>query len=162
MTSKDVILETAKLASMLTGEYLGDLTDEEMLMRAVPGINHPAWQLGHLIGSEHMMISAMGHSMPDLPADFLDRHGRETCGSDDPAKFLRRAEYFDLMERVRVATLAALGNTPDDQLDAPAPERVRAYSPTVGTTFLMVATHELMHVGQFVALRRKLGKPVKI
>ena len=36
--------------------YLGDLTDAELLVRTVPGINHIAWQLGHLITAEHDMM----------------------------------------------------------------------------------------------------------
>jgi hypothetical protein len=33
-------------------------------------------------------------------------------------------------------------------------------APTVGALFLLGANHELMHAGQFVVVRRKLGKPI--
>jgi hypothetical protein len=35
-------------------------------------------------------------------------------------------------------------------------------APNVGTLFYLAAGHELMHAGQFAALRRKLGKPILI
>jgi hypothetical protein len=34
--------------------------------------------------------------------------------------------------------------------------------PTAGHIYLLIATHGLMHAGQFVPVRRKLGKPVVI
>jgi hypothetical protein len=34
--------------------------------------------------------------------------------------------------------------------------------PTVGHIYLLIATHQLMHAGQFVPVRRALGKPVVI
>ncbi len=33
--------------------YLGDLTDADIMVRAIPDTNHIAWQLGHLIQSEN-------------------------------------------------------------------------------------------------------------
>jgi hypothetical protein len=50
----------------------------------------------------------------------------------------------------------------DADLDAEGPERSRKMLPTVGSVFLMVGTHVLMHVGQFVAVRRQAQKPVVI
>ena len=31
--------------------YLGDLSDADLLVRPVPGANHIAWQIGHVISS---------------------------------------------------------------------------------------------------------------
>ncbi len=36
---------------------------------------------------------------------------------------------------------------------------MREYAPTVGVVLMLLATHFLMHAGQFVPIRRKLGKP---
>ncbi len=33
-------------------------------------------------------------------------------------------------------------------------------APTVGAGFALMGNHMLMHVGQFVSVRRKLGKPI--
>ena len=57
MDTKTAIRTTLDTANMICTSYLGDLTDEEMMHRPTPGCNHIKWQLGHLIASEHGMIS---------------------------------------------------------------------------------------------------------
>ena len=39
------------------------------------------------------------------------------------------------------------------------PESMRAYAPTVASVLTLLGTHLLMHAGQFVPIRRKIGKP---
>jgi hypothetical protein len=36
---------------------------------------------------------------------------------------------------------------------------MRQYAPTVGIVLMLLGSHGLMHAGQFVPIRRKLGKP---
>jgi hypothetical protein len=160
MTAKDAIKNTIDFCHRITLSYVMDLADADLLARSVPDANHIAWQLGHLIVSEHHMIGQLGHRMPELPAGFAEAHAAVAAKSDNPARFAKKAEYLSLMEKVRRATLAALDATPEADLDKPGPEPVRSYAPTIGACFTMVGTHELMHAGQYVPVRRKLGKPV--
>lgn len=144
----------------LVERYLGDLSDADLLVRAIPGTNHIAWQLGHLIAAENMMIEAVKPgSMPPLPAGFAERHNKKTAGSDAPGDFLTKAEYLNLFEQQRAATLAALGSLSDEQLDAPAPPPLSQFVKTVGQVFAMQGTHWVMHAGQWALVRRKLGHP---
>jgi hypothetical protein len=160
MTAKDAIKNTLEFCRQVTVEYLKDFTDADLLVRPVPAANHSAWQLGHLIASEHEMIAALGHSMPALPAGFAAKYTAQTAKSDRPADFATKQQYLDLLETMRAGTLAALNATPEADLDKPSPESMRAYAPTVAAVFLISGTHELMHGGQLVTVRRKLGKPV--
>ena len=162
MTAKDAIKNTIETCHGVLTSYVGDLTDEELLMRPVPGANHIAWQLGHIVASEHEMMTMAGYEMPALPADFAASYTPETSKSDDPAKFHRKDEYLTALETQRQATLAALDATPDADLDKPSPEPMQAYAPTLGAAFNIIGIHEMMHAGQFVALRRKLDKPITI
>jgi DinB family protein len=140
--------------------YLEDLSDADLLVRPVPGANHIAWQLGHLIGSENGMIEGVKpKSMPALPEGFRQKHNKETVKSDDPKVFLTKAEYLKLMKQQRTATLAALETMSDADLDQPAPEAMRAYVKTVGDVFVMQGNHWMMHAGQWAIIRRKLGRP---
>ena len=84
MNAKDAIRCTMNTADFMLESYLSDITPEEMFVRPAPGANHLAWQLGHLITSEHEMISALGHKMPELPAGFVERYTRESARSDQP------------------------------------------------------------------------------
>ncbi len=162
MNTKQAILETMGTARYITNEYLADLSDAELLVRPVAGMNTIAWQLGHLIASECKMLRSVGASMPELPAGFEERHTPETAKLDDPGKLSNKQTYLDLWDRVRKAATAALAALPDARLAEEAPEDVRSYAPTVGSVYLMVGMHELMHSGQWVAVRRKLNKPIKI
>ena len=47
-------------------------------------------------------------------------------------------------------------------LDKTDPEEYPEWAPTVAALLAMTGTHALMHCGQFVAVRRQLGKPVVI
>jgi len=140
--------------------YLGDLSDADLLVRPVPGSNHIAWQMGHLLNAERWMIDLVcPGSMPELPASFRDGYSNDTASSDDPSKFLTKAEYLEQFHAVRKATLAALEKVTDEQLDQPAPAKLQHFLPTVGHVFSMQGTHWMMHAGQWSVIRRKLGKP---
>ena len=162
MTPKDVIKNTIDMSHEVLMAYLSDLSDADLMVRAVPEANHLAWQLGHLIASEHQMLADAGYPMPDLPDGFAESYTPETANSDDPAKFHTQDQYLEYMARQRAATLAILDEAPDSDLDKPTPESMHEYAPTVGVVFNVVGIHVMMHAAQFVAVRRKLGKPILI
>ena len=163
MNAKDVLSQTLGLNDAILNAYLGDLTDSDLLIRPVPGQNHIAWQMGHLISSERSMVEGIRPgSCPALPEGFDEAHNRDACTSDDPARFLSKARYLELYQAQRGATKALLESLGDSELDAPGPERLRKMAPTVGGTFTLIGNHVLMHVGQFVSVRRLLKKPVTI
>lgn len=161
MKPQDIIRESLGMAHHIVTAYISDFNDTELMERSVPGANHTAWQLGHLIVSEYEMMEEIkpGFS-PKLPAGFTEAYTKETSKIDDPAKFQTKTQYLDLYKRQRDATLQILEEIAAEDLDQPAPESMRSYAPTVGSVMLMQANHELMHCGQFVAVRRKLKKPV--
>ncbi len=139
--------------------YLGDLTDADILVRPVPGTNHIAWQLGHLIAAEHGMVNAVAPgTMPPLPEGFAAQHANNTAGSDDPAAFLKKDDYLRIFREQRAGTMAALAKQSDADLDAPSPEKFRHFLPSVGALFSMQGTHWMMHAGQWAVIRRKLGR----
>jgi hypothetical protein len=159
MNAKDVLRQNVEFGHMVTRSYVDDLTDAELLVRSVPGANHIAWQLGHIIlGTQHM-LGMLGHQASPLPEGFEAAHNAETSKSDDAAQFATKAEYVALLEQMKAATLAAIDATPESALDHPSPEAMREYAPTVAAALGVVGLHGLMHAGQFVPIRRKLGKP---
>lgn len=164
MHAKDVILQSFGLNDNILNAYLGDLSDSDLLLRPVPGQNHIAWQLGHLISSERAMVEAVKPgSCPPLPAGFDEAHDTKTAPkSDDASKFLGKDRYLELYRAQRAATKKVLEGLSDADLDAPGPEMIREIAPTVGATMVLLGDHITMHVGQFVSVRRKLQKPVTI
>ena len=162
MTPKDAIKNTLEMGNQVLMAYLGDLEDADLMIRSQPGVNHIAWQLGHLITSENEMLSGVGLKMPPLPDGFGACYTKETSTSDDAAKFHTKAQYLAALAEQRKGTLAALESASDADLDKPTPEVMHAFAKTVGVLFNLIGVHGLMHVGQFVPVRRLRGKPVTI
>ena len=163
MDAKSAIKETFALSNMVLNSYVGDFTDAELMRRPGPGCNHVAWQLGHLISSECGLLNGIqAGSAPPLPTGFEEKHSKENSGSDKPADFHTKQEYTDLASKVHEAVITLLDAYPVDKLDDPSPEHFRNMFPTMGSIFLLIATHSMMHAGQIVPLRRDLGKPVVI
>ncbi len=158
MDAKGVLRQVVEFGDMLAHAYVDDLSEADLLVRAVPGSNHIAWQLGHMIAGTAQMLGELGHKAPALPEGFLASYGKETASSDDPKKFSTKATYLALMQEMKAASLAAIDATPESALDQPGPESMREYAPTVASGLCMLGGHVLMHVGQFVPIRRKLGK----
>ncbi|APW62450.1 DinB family protein [Paludisphaera borealis] len=161
MSPKDVLRSNLEVSRFIVDGYLADFSDGDLLVRPLPGMNHVAWQLGHLIGSErHFAELVHPGGSPPLPEGFAEAHAKEAAGVDDPSKFKTLAEYRSIWEQQRAATLAALDAAPEADLDKADPEKYPDYAPTISRILLLIGTHPVMHVGQFVAVRRVQGKPI--
>lgn len=163
MTAKELIRKAFGGSEHIMGRYLDGLKKDDLLIRAVPGMNHIAWQLGHLIAGERKMVEMIRPgSSPPLPEGFEETYATSNTSVDDPAKFLSPEEYLALWKAQRAATLALLDTVSDEELDAteaggrPLPP----FAPTVGQLMHLAGTHPILHAGQFVAVRRKLGLPI--
>lgn len=152
--------QSLELPEFVVRGYLEDLTDDELLIRPASGMNHIAWQLGHLISSEHGHVETIfPGTMPDLPDGFAEQHSRETAGRNGAADFRSKGEYLELMAEQRRGTLSVLQGLTDEQLMQEAPESIRYFGPTIGCVFSGEASHWMMHAGQWAVVRRNLGRP---
>jgi hypothetical protein len=158
LTVKDMIRNQIKFGDMLITSYLDDLRDADLLVRSVPGANHIAWQLGHLLSSAQRILQGLGHVSVSLPAGFAEKHVKETAASDDPAQFFPKAEYLRLHGLMLESMFTALDKIPESELGEPSPESMRKYAPNKAAAFMLLGNHPVMHAGQFVPIRRKLGK----
>jgi hypothetical protein len=162
MKATQVLETTLSSTQYLTTQYLSDLSDADLLVRPVPGANHIAWQLGHVIASEVSLVRGQlpTAAYPELPAGFAEQHKQEMATQESPKGFLNKQQYLDLFNRVREATKAAVAKLSDADLDRPSTGNMASFAPTLGAFLLLVANHTMMHSGQFSVVRRKLGKPV--
>lgn len=160
MDSRAAIATCINSGKQITDAYLSDLTDADLLVRPCPGINHIAWQLGHLIYAEHQMVEAVAPGiLPPLPAGFAEKHTSETAKSDNSADFLKKDDYIRIMNEQRAGTLKALAAQSDADLDKPVPAPFNTFLANVGALFSMQGSHWLMHHGQWAVIRRILGRP---
>ena len=160
LVQSDVVWKPYLLGMGPEGEKQGALKDSDLLVRPCPGANHIAWQLGHLISSEHMLMGMISPDpLPPLPEGFAEQHTGDKAASDDPAGFLTIADYLRLAEEQRAVTLATLEKFSAEDLQKEGPERMRMIAPDVASLFLMVGSHWLMHGGQWAVVRRMQGYP---
>lgn len=165
MNAIQAIQAAAASSDRVLKSYVGDLTDAELTQRPHAACNCIAWQLGHLVVSQWGLLKMLkpDAEQPELPAGFAERHSRDNDNRNDPEGFWTKEEYLAMYDAARAATNQALAGVNESDLDAPNPvERFREAFPTVGSMYLLAATHPLMHAGQFVPVRRELGKPVVI
>jgi hypothetical protein len=163
MNTRASITATMDISLMVLRQYINDLSDTELLQRPGKGCNHIAWQLGHLISSEcGLLESICPGAAPTLPEGFKEKHDKANALSDQPQDFCTKVQYLELLDSVHAASAKALEGFSDADLDKPGPEHFRQMFPTAGHIWVLIATHPLMHAGQFVPVRRSLGKPVVI
>jgi hypothetical protein len=163
MTAKDVIQYALQSTEGMMSMYLSDLSDADILVRPVPGANHVAWQIGHLVASERQLcdvIPGAAATYPELPAGYNERHSTKNNSDDNNKGYLTKAEYLDLFKKTRAATIAAASKLTDAELGTPTTGQMAQFAPSWGALFILVANHTLMHGGQVSVVRRKLSKPV--
>ena len=163
MSPKDAIRMGIDAGDMITNAYINDLDDSELLLRPVPGMNHIAWQLGHLIAAErHFVEMIKPGSCPALPEGFAEAHSKETSTLDDPVEVPSRGPSTRSSGRRSGPRRSPFSTAyPKPTSTRPTPV-IRNLPRRVAALLGMVGTHALMHCGQFVAVRRKVGKPVVI
>src|SRR2546428_13100551 len=110
MNAKDAIKHSLKSTQNMLEMYLSDLSDADLLVRPVPGANHIAWQLGHLINSEKKLIKEHfpAAAYPELPAALTEKDTKEASSQDSPAGYRPKGEYLEFFNQVRSTTLIAL------------------------------------------------------
>ena len=161
MNGCQAIQQALRGSQFIFTQYLSDLSDADILIRPVPQANHIAWQIGHLIGAEVSLLSQIpGASSPELPAGFDQQHSKETANAESPKGFLTKSEYLNLFNRQREHTLSVVSKLSDADLDRPSTGRMAKFAPTHGALLVLISNHTLMHAGQFVVVRRMLGKPI--
>jgi hypothetical protein len=140
---------------------LSDFSDADIYVRPCPGANSPAWQIGHLAGSEAWMIRQVDpNAAPKLPDGFEKKFSKEMCGNDEPGFFGTKAELLDLLTKSRMASIAWVKALSPADLSKPGPEKMIKFCPTIGHVVEMLPSHFSMHMGQIQVARRKLAKPV--
>lgn len=142
--------------------FISDLTDADLLVRPVPGANHIAWQIGHLILAERYLMGEQlpQVSYPPLPAGFEARHGKEAASSTETTGWLSKSEYERLFRETRAATVAAVSKLTEADLNQDTKGRMAVKAPKLGNLIQLLSNHDIMHSGQFSVVRRKQGKPV--
>lgn len=160
MRAKDAIKLSLKSTQDMLNSYLGDLSDQDLTVRPVPAANNIAWQLGHLISAEQQMLTQLGAKAAPLPAGFDIAYDGKASGSVPPGGYLKKADYLEMFNKLRSATIAHVESMSDADFDKAMTGPTAKWAPTVGALLVLMGNHVLMHAGQFTVVRRALNKPV--
>lgn len=140
-------------------KLVADIDDADMTLIPHPGMNHPAWILGHLALGADLAAKLLGQEMATGPR-WMVTYGPGSKLVAERDKYPSKSELLDTLRRCyeRAATLAA-GTTPE-QLAAPNQTPFFPVQfPTVGDLLThILSTHPAAHLGQLSAWRRCVGK----
>jgi DinB superfamily len=143
------------LKSLLEG-----IDDGQRVHQPKPGMNHPAWVVGHLVFAMEFTAKLVGAAYT-APEGWSDLFGMKSTPSDDPSQYPDMAALLAELDKSIAAVTPSLESIGPEALAAQMPdEGFRKMMPTVGDglTFL-INGHIAMHVGQLSAWRRACGMP---
>ena len=139
---------------------VADIPEDQMRHQPSPGVNSPAWQIGHLVWASDLLATLLGAEAV-LPASYAEQFGMGSdpskLGDDCPSKDELMAALRDSHERLS----AACPNADPQVLASPNPvELIQGPLPTLRDLAIHVmTTHEGMHLGHLSSWRRQMGKP---
>jgi hypothetical protein len=139
---------------------VGDVPDERMAEQPLPGVNHPAWILGHLAFSTDRGRSLLGLE-PEFPAEWTSMFGFGSKPSSTRGDYPARDELIRAVEHGFERFRSQVESATPEQLGRPSTNpRMKDFLPTVkdGLAFLLTG-HMGVHLGQFSAWRRMIGLP---
>ena len=156
---KKSVLNTFAFNRTYAGMLVADLSDAQMTAQPGPGMNHPAWVLGHLATTVDFGLELLGQKHA-LGEDWHAKFGNgspPTADGDYPDK----DTLLETLDAQHARFAAAFDGADQAALDAVMPlEDFRQLMPTVGDAMVFIATaHETTHLGQLSAWRRVQGLP---
>ncbi|MGC3966352.1 MAG: DinB family protein [Pirellulales bacterium] len=134
------------------------IEDDQLAIQPAPGLNHPAWILGHLAAAADFVPKLLREKTlcPDAWNE-LFRPG--STPTTDRSRYPSKAELMEINERAYVRNKQLIAAATPEQLAAPQPiEYFRAVYPTIGSMLAhLIATHPAFHLGQLSTWRRLMG-----
>jgi hypothetical protein len=139
---------------------LGGIDNNKRAQQFYPGMNHPAWIVGHMVTTMEFAAKMAGASYKS-PEGWNELFGMGSKPVDDAAKYPDLATLLAEWDKGIEAVGPTLESLSDEALAAEMPEEgFRQMMPTLGDglTFILNG-HIVMHAGQLSAWRRANGMP---
>ena len=156
MHTKDAIAFALTVSNRAVLSVIDDMSAAPTTFPTPNGGCHPLWVLGHLALIEGS-IPAILTGEPNPVDDWRRYFGQDTEPVADPAAYPPFAEVRDTYVRLRERNMALLASLSDADLDkpsaAPPKEREREFA-TYGSSFLVLALHQMLHRSHVTDARR--------
>ena len=158
MTYAEMFSNNVLRSKGMIESFLNDFSDSEMYFRPAKTANHATWQIGHLANSTRNLVTSCDPSVA-FAFDDDTRFGKSKASIDDASFFPVKAELLGRFSTAMDTAAGWVATLSDTGMAKPTPERLQNFAPTVGSVALVLASHPLIHIGQFSVMRRALGKP---
>jgi hypothetical protein len=157
-----ILTDALAFSRTYTLSLLDTIPQADWFMMPAGCPSHIAWQVGHLALAEARLVYDRvcgGHSQDGLlPPEFHTLFGRTSVPDPDAAKHPSAAEIRTVFDRVHEATLQALRDVSDAQLDEVAIGPAHRLCRTKVEFLRWAGHHEMTHAGQIGLIRRMLGQ----
>ena len=158
-----MLLEAIHVNQFLVGfgqQLVREIPDERMTEQPLPGVNHPAWILGHLALTADGVGEAFG-GQKTLPPEWRTLLGQGSkplsLRNNYPSKSELLRAFEECHQRLRERVAAA---GPDVLSQPTTNPRARDAFPTWKELAVFILTgHVGVHLGQLSAWRRMIGLP---
>ena len=136
------------------------LRDSPLVQPTPRGGNHPLWTVGHIAVVEGMVRHVL-LGEPNPVERWRPLFGQGTTPTTDAAAYPPYDEVLATYRELRAKNLAMLEQIGDEGLDrtpAAIPPGFEDEMKTTGHTLLVIALHQMSHVGQLADARRASGR----
>jgi hypothetical protein len=160
MKAIDLIRWALRMADGLTSRLVEDMRGAPLTQPTPRGGNHPLWVLGHLALVEGAIPQIL-LGEPNPVEHWRPLFGQGSQPSADPGAYPPFDDVLGTYRDLRAKNLARLDAIGDEGLDqAPmaAPPGFEEEFRTFGRTFLTIAQHQMLHLGQIADARRAAGR----
>ncbi len=160
MSMRDHILNSYRFGLFVAKEAVKDLSDEQMVQQAQPGMNHAAWILGHLC-LERLFFSNVAPVNLAAPDGWKELFMPGSKPMAQVGKYPPKEVLLRELEATQAAVEKAFLGMSDADLEKPTTnERMIKMFPTIGDMVVGLLTgHRSFHLGQLSAWRRAMGLP---
>ena len=137
---------------------LSDVSEEEMTAQPTPGMNHPAWILGHLTIAfdRHGEHVGLDREHPEWDAMFGMGSQPESDSGSYPAKEELLTTWKTAGRRFAAGVLTAEPQALATPTEGPLGE---AFPTTADFLTFSLTSHTAIHLGQLSAWRKATGRP---
>lgn len=136
-----------------------DIDDGDLCTLPHPGMNHPAWILGHVALGSDLVAKLLGKDMV-TDAKWMAKFGPGSTVNGDRSDYPSKEELLSTMRQTHAYAIECLESAEESALAAAnSTPFFPTEFPTVGHLIVhLMTTHAAMHLGQLSAWRRCVGK----
>ena len=160
MKSIELIRWALQQSDAGTNALVGEMRDAALTQPTSAGGNHPLWCLGHMAFVEGA-VTQIVTGEPNPVAHWATIFGTGTTPKPDAKHYPSFDEVLRVYREGRARTLKLLDRVGEAGLDRKpdnVPPGFEDAMKTVGTSFLLITLHQMVHYGQIADARRVAGR----